>query len=54
MALIFEIFPDSLLLIRNQEMAMGLGTFLIWLSMMKYLQYSHSYYILAATMASAG
>ena len=33
---------------------MGLGTFLIWLSLMKYLQYSNSYYILAGTMISAG
>jgi hypothetical protein len=54
LALIFEIFPDWHLFVKNQDQIMGLGTFLIWLSMMKYLQYSNSYYILAATMISAG
>ena len=54
LALTFEIFPDWHLFVKNQDQIMGLGTFLIWLSMMKYLQYSNSYYILAATMISAG
>lgn len=32
---------------------MGIGTFLIWLSLLKYFQYSQSFYILPATMLGA-
>lgn len=38
----------------NIEFFMGMGTFLIWLSLLKYFQYSQDFYILPATMLGAG
>lgn len=56
MGVMFELSPQDQLKISNQtiELVMGLGTFFIWLSLLKYFQYSQQYYILPATMIGAG
>ena len=54
--ILFEIQPGTLINVYFSyiELCMGLGTFLIWLSLLKYFQYSQSFYILPATMLEAG
>mmetsp|Transcript_10034 Transcript_10034/g.15271 ORF Transcript_10034/g.15271 Transcript_10034/m.15271 type:complete len:279 (-) Transcript_10034:836-1672(-) len=48
------IIPDYFVNVASDDLLIGLGTGLIWLSLMKYLQYSNAFYTLPATMLSAG
>lgn len=52
--ILFEVIPDAVVFFSYIELTMGLGTFLIWISLLKYFQYSQDYYILPATMMGAG
>lgn len=52
--LIFVMIPADILPEKEIDVLMGLGTFLIYLSLLKYFQYSQDYYIIPATMISAG
>ena len=54
--LMMELAPANLLGINFGflNFLMGMGTFLIWISLLKYFQYSQDFYILPETMLSAG
>jgi len=52
--IILDIANDHDFNIEIQNIFLGLSTFLIWLSLMKYLQYSPDYYVLPNTITHAG
>lgn len=54
MGMAMIIAPDSETHLGTQDLFIGCGTALTWLSLTKYLQYSKSMYTLPATMLGAG
>lgn len=52
--LFFFISAHDLINVKSMDQLIGLGTFFIWLSLTKYLQYSKKLYTLPATMYRAG
>ena len=52
--LIFVMFPNDSIYLKQQDFMIGTGTALCWLSLTKYLQYSKEFYTLPGTMLGAG